>query len=245
MVHEPDNKDQRSFYDAAYGTAGFGAQRLFPNEELCRFMGRNFFPVAQETRGTVKILETGCGSGANLWMIAKQGFDAYGIDLSAEGIALCKAMLDHYETKATLNVGDMTQTGYAADYFDAVVDVFSSNCLTRNDGAHFLAEVARILKPGGKFFSYFPSKSSDTWTKPNHPDPDFKQRLDEDTLNGLHRIDGPFQGNNYAFRFLDPDGYDAMLEAAGLKTTHCELSGRTYRGREEYFEFLVIEASKP
>lgn len=34
------------------------------------------------------MLELGCGTCANLWMIAREGFRAYGLDFSAHAIAL-------------------------------------------------------------------------------------------------------------------------------------------------------------
>ena len=33
----------KDFNENAYKKHGFGAQRRYPNGELCRFMGRNFF----------------------------------------------------------------------------------------------------------------------------------------------------------------------------------------------------------
>ena len=78
------------FYDQSYKQLGFAAQRKYPNEELSRFMGRNFFSLKHEERSSKKILETGCGSGGNIWMLAKEGFDTYGIDLSTEAISLAE-----------------------------------------------------------------------------------------------------------------------------------------------------------
>ena len=90
------NQRVQAFYDAGYLHDGFGAQRRYPNEELCRFMGRHFFGIPRERRGDVRILEAGCGSGANLWMLAQEGFDTHGVDLSAEAIVLAQRMLELY-----------------------------------------------------------------------------------------------------------------------------------------------------
>ena len=80
----------KDFFNTSYEKLGFNEQRRYTNEELCRFMGRNFFSVSHEKRKDIKILETGCGSGANLWMITKEGFSTYGIDISQESLHLCK-----------------------------------------------------------------------------------------------------------------------------------------------------------
>ncbi len=240
-----DTKDAQLYFDNEYNSLGFGAQRRFPNEELCRFMGRNFFSLSPEERSKTRILEAGCGAGANLWMVAREGFDAVGIDLSAPAIALCERMLASYQCSAELHVGDMTQLPVEDASIDAVIDIFSSHCLTAAQGNAFLKDVARALKQGGRFFSYFPSARSDTWTDINHPDSAYPQRVDDNTLNGLHRSTGPFYGNFHPFRFLHPRQYKDLVESHGLRVTYCETLGRSYRNGQEYFEFVVLEAEVP
>ena len=39
------------------------------------------------------ILEAGCGSGGNLWMIAQEGFNTYGLDFSKESIKVVKNLI--------------------------------------------------------------------------------------------------------------------------------------------------------
>lgn len=226
------------FYEESYKALGFGAQRKYPNEELCRFMGRNFFCIPNDTRKDIKILETGCGSGSNLWMIAKEGFDAYGIDLSKKAIELCGQMLLKYDTSANLSIQNMVQLNFTDDYFDAVVDVFSSNCLTKEDHKKYLKEIRRIIKSTGKFFSYFPSKSSDTYLYPKNA-----PFIDSDTLTCISREDSPFYGQNYPFRFVHPREYQQSLLDLGFTVQYLETVIKTYRMGQEKFEFVVIEAS--
>lgn len=126
-------------------------------------MGRTFFSMPSEERKNTRILEVGCGSGGNLWAIAREGFDTYGIDLAPEGINLCRQMLESWGCTATLQAGDMTDLPYQSGFFDAVVDVFSCNCLPVKDFTRYLEGVARVLKQGGKYFSYTPSKNSDVF----------------------------------------------------------------------------------
>lgn len=65
-------------------------ERSYPNEALIQFVAANYFSLPQEDRCQLKILEIGCGSGANLWMLAKEGFDAYGLDSSEEALSLAR-----------------------------------------------------------------------------------------------------------------------------------------------------------
>jgi SAM-dependent methyltransferase len=236
------NAQCEKFYEDSYKSAGFAAQRRYPNEELMRFLGREYskFPAAQKK--SMRILEVGSGSGGNLWAIAHEGFDTYGIELSAEGVSLCHNMMDLWGKKATLAVGDMCNLPYEDNFFDAIVDVFSAYCLDEKMFAKYLEGVGRVLKPGGKYFSYTPSKNSDAF-KNYAP----ATLLDNSTLSGIHRETSPFYGNKYPFRFIAPDEHAAAMAAIGsarMKTAYNETVGRTYRHGTEYFEFSVLVARK-
>jgi SAM-dependent methyltransferase len=231
--------DTLTYYEACYARAGLAAQRRYPNEELCRFMGRHYFGVPREQRSSMRILEVGCGSGANLWMIAREGFDAYGIDLSLEAIRLCRLMLESYAAKASLQVADMTALPFPNSCFNAIVDVFSAYCFGNQLFAKYLDEVQRLLTPGGRYFAYAPSKRSDAFL--NHAPSGL---LDQSTLDGISRTDSPFHGNLYPFRFTTGAEYAAVLEQRRLRPNYNEIVGRTYSNGNEYFEFVVIAAEK-
>ena len=62
-------------WDKIFSTQEWGK---YPGEELIRFIARNFY--AAPNRKDIRILEVGCGTGANLWFLAKEGFNAFGID---------------------------------------------------------------------------------------------------------------------------------------------------------------------
>lgn len=215
------------------------SRRKYPNEELCRFMGRNFFHISAEKRQDIRILETGCGYGGNLWMIAKEGFDAYGIDLSPEAIILSKKMLDDYGVRACLSEQNMVELSFPENYFDAIVDVFSSYCLTAEEHGMYLEKVKNVLKPGGIFFSYFPSKISDAYLFPQNA-----KFIDPDTLACISREDAPFYGQTSAFRFMHPREYENKLTSLEFGIQYIETIKKTYKRKQENFGFIVIEAVK-
>jgi len=227
------------FFEESYRRSGLQAQRRYPNEEFCRFMGRHFFSVPRSQREEIRILEVGCGSGANLWMVAWEGFDAYGVDLSPESLELAKALLTSHGASATLCVGDMASLPFEEAHFHCVFDVFSSYCLTLTSFETYLNDVSRVLRKGGRYFSYTPSKRSDAFI--NHSP---AIMLDESTLDGIRRETSPYYGNFYPFRFIAAREYKEALFASGLEPTYCERVGRTYRNGEEYFEMLAVEATK-
>lgn len=130
-------------YEPAYKELGLASQRKYPNEAMLAFL-------ATQPKG--KVLEIGCGSGANLWAIAKEGFEAYGQDNASTGIELCKQMMDSYGVTAELRVEDFHKLDYPDASFDIVVDIRSMQ--HTDEKQTVIDEVRRVLKPGGYFFSY-------------------------------------------------------------------------------------------
>src|SRR3989344_3258077 len=128
MKHEK-NANSFRWYQKSYKKEGFGAQRLYPNEELLRFLGRHFFLIPIQKRKNIKILELACGSCSNLWMIGKEGFKAYGIDFSDVAIRLGKKMLKRWKTNASLTRGNFAALPYESNFFDCVIDVLSLYCV--------------------------------------------------------------------------------------------------------------------
>jgi len=239
MKIEISNINTKDYYDSAYSTYGFQAQRRYPNEEFMRFIGRNFGPIDKFEKNKIKLLELGCGAGANLWPLAAEGFDVHGIDISEEGIKLAERMFEQWGAKGTLTQGSMDNIRYADNTFDVVADIFSSYCLTESEFANFLLEVKRVLKSEGLYFSYHPSKNSMAYI--NHA-PALK--VDNSTLSGILREDSPYKCNNHNCRFIYPDEYKNLLGDVGLKTIELEIVSRTYNQMTEYFEFVTIIAKK-
>lgn len=122
----------------------------YPGEDVIRFVARNFYA---RSRNEVKILEIGCGPGANIWYLAREGFEAHGIDGSATAIRRCQERLASEGFKATLRIGDVAMLPYPDNTFDGVLDVECLCCNSRKASEKIVEEIARVLKSGGKFYS--------------------------------------------------------------------------------------------
>lgn len=124
----------------------------YPGEELIRFVARNFYRAPD--RSAVKLLELGCGPGANLWFCAREGFATYGIDGSASAIEQARGRLDAEVPgwQGEVRVGDFCAVPYADASFDAVIDNEAVYCNSFDASHAIYAEAARVLKPGGKLF---------------------------------------------------------------------------------------------
>lgn len=233
------NEIARAWNDAQYAESGLAAQRRYPNEEFIRFLAGYFLDIPLAERRNVHILEVGSGSGANLWVIAREGFDAYGLEISEAGAKLCREALAGWGVTATIEIGDMAAIPGPGDRFDAVADIYSSYCLDERGFDRFLASAHRVLKPGGKLFSFTPSKGSDAFT--NHAPATL---IDASTLNGIYRADSAYRGSRHPFRFISADEFCGAMKTNGFDVISCELTSRTYRSRAEYFEFVTMVAEK-
>jgi len=127
----------------------------YPGEDLIRFVARNFYRT--QNRKAVRLLEVGCGPGANLWYLAREGFGFCGIDGSATAIEQACARLDAecpgWRDYGEMHVGDIGHLPFSADSFDAVIDNEAISCNPFEPSQAIYAEMARVCKPAGKLFS--------------------------------------------------------------------------------------------
>jgi SAM-dependent methyltransferase len=92
--------------------------------------------------GQGRCLEVGCGTGAYGSRLRDLGWRPVGVDLSA-------GMLRHARGRLPVVQGDAVRLPFATGTFDAVTSVMVHTDLP--DYAPVLAEVHRVLRPGGRF----------------------------------------------------------------------------------------------
>lgn len=106
------------------------------------------FPFAQFTRHRgQKMLEVGVGAGSDFLQWVRAGTDAYGLDITQEGINNVQKRLDLYGLKAHLTLGDSEKLPYKDKTFDLVYSWGVIHHTPDTDQA--MQEIVRVLKPGG------------------------------------------------------------------------------------------------
>lgn len=221
-------------FEKQYLEKGFASQRQYPNEQLIAFLGSNYFCLSKEERKKLKVLELGCGSGANLWMVAREGFDAYGIDYASTGLKFCDEMMDIWGgVKADIRLGDMTQLPYLENEFDVIFDVVSMQHLTFDQHFDAYREIARCLKEGGRFFSYHLGENSISLKST-------EKMLDHCTVRNIEN--GFPLANNGPTCFLSANEVRRFLNDAGFSRVMIEKVTRSYNNQKSYLEYLVITA---
>lgn len=146
-----------SVWEEIYSQRDWGQ---YPPGELVRFVARNY--CSQPDRSQTKILEIGCGPGANIWYLAREGLDAYGIDGSITAINKCRARIQKEGLEAHLEVGDLISLKnlYPSSHFDAVIDVKCLGCNKMQGVRDILDQVISVLKPNGRMFSLMAAAGS-------------------------------------------------------------------------------------
>ena len=136
-----------------YGYAvppGTDGPALDPADEADRLCIQLYDHVLSGTdlRGA-DVLEVGCGRGGGSSFIARYRGPrtTTGLDLSRSAIALCRR--HRRAPRLGFVQGDALAMPFPDRTFDAVVNVESSHCYPSMDD--FLAEVHRVLRPGGSF----------------------------------------------------------------------------------------------
>ena len=97
----------------------------------------------------LRVLEVSCGHGGGASYFARtyQPAAYVGLDLNPEAIRHCQ--MRHRSVGLCFQVGDAQRLPFPDGSFDVVINVEASHCYPDFPG--FVDEVARVLKPGGRF----------------------------------------------------------------------------------------------
>lgn len=204
----------------------------YPSEDLIRFVARNFYQATDRSR--VRVLEVGCGPGANLWYLAREGFSFAGIDGSETAIDKAARRLDAecpgWRVRGELGVGDIASLPYDTASFDAVIDNEALSCNGFDAACGMYAEIARVLKPGGRLYSR--TFASGSWG----------DGTGESLGQGAWRCaEGPLAGKGVC-RFTAEDDIPALM--ASFEVDALELLNWTCDNRRQQVREWLITASR-
>lgn len=121
-----------------------------PNPGAVSMLVNNFYWA---DRKKIKVLDLGCGFGANTWYAAAEGYDTYAIDGSLTARDKTIELLISLGLCAAVGKGDIAAMPYETGIFDAVIDSATISCSNAVDSAEIYKEVARVMKPGGLLYT--------------------------------------------------------------------------------------------
>lgn len=136
--------------------------------------------------GRKDILDFGCGLGRHSIYFAKQGFRVSAFDLSVEGTDHLRQWARQEQVTVDVTVADMLHLPYPEDSFDGI---FAYHVISHTDTEgmkQILAEITRVLRPGGEIYLTLCSKETWSYKESGYP------RLDENTV--VKTEEGPENG---------------------------------------------------
>lgn len=109
-----------------------------------------------------RICDAGCRFGAYSLLLASNGFDVEGFDLSESAVAVTKELLGNYKIDASsYRAASVLQTGYEDEQFDAAVAYSVLDHMTVDDAKKGLTELSRIVRKDGLLVLAFDSLEED------------------------------------------------------------------------------------
>lgn len=134
------------FYDVLTNVGGLGSRSGIRRSTIER----------AETRPGEKVLDVGCGTGT-LTLLAKEhtGADGevHGIDPSPEMIDVARGKAAKAGADVRFQTGVIEKLPFTNDRFDLVLSSFMLHHLPDDLKRQGLAEIARVLKPGGRLLA--------------------------------------------------------------------------------------------
>ena len=127
-----------------------GHQQYYPWDSVVSFVFKN--APKDRPRHEIKILEVGCGTGANLWFAAREGFSIVGVDASSNAITRAQSRFEADGLIGNFRVENFTKLSFETNTFDLVIDRAAITCVDFESAKQASREVKRILKPKGRFF---------------------------------------------------------------------------------------------
>lgn len=201
----------------------------YPPEYVIRFVARNWYKTPQ--RKAVRLLDLGCGPGACTWYMAREGFSVCAIDGSTTAIERLVERLAAENLKAETVVRSYEELPWADETFDGVVDNVSLCCNPFSTCKQIVEEVARTLKPGGRFCSV--NFTPRTWGY-GLGDP-----VEPNAFNNI--CEGPLAGKGFSL-FMSREQVDALYKP--FAEVDIETVSYTTGGMAHLIELWVVNCKK-
>ena len=121
----------------------------FPHDHVVRFLMNHF---RDADTSALRALDIGVGSGRHTKLLCDLGFQASGVDISAEGLRHCADWLRSARQTATLKQTDMGGLPFPENHFDVAISYGVYNYADAASMKRAVSELHRVLRLGGLAF---------------------------------------------------------------------------------------------
>jgi SAM-dependent methyltransferase len=164
-----------------------GHAQRYPWDAVVSFVYRN--APRDRPRSQVKVIELGFGTASNLWFAAREGFEVAGVEGSAAAVERARQRFCEEGLSGDLRVGDFTAPlPFPSASFDLAIDRGALTCCGFSAAKNAVGELARVLRPGGRFF-FNPYSREHTSAKSGKPSDDgLVKDITQGTLVGAGQL---------------------------------------------------------
>jgi SAM-dependent methyltransferase len=114
------------------------------------------------------ILDVGCGTGTNVLWLARQGFRAFGVDVSPTAITIARRRAQRGKSRVDLRVASADRLPFGRRRFDAALDSGCFHSLPLGLRAPYARELGRVLRPDARFLLTWIPREVRTGLGPPH-----------------------------------------------------------------------------
>jgi SAM-dependent methyltransferase len=203
---------------------------IWPWSDMVAYVNR----YAKPSQGFKRVLELGCGAGANIPFFVNLKTDYYGIEGSSAIVALLHESFPELTDKIV--VGDFTQTIAFDGLFDLVVDRASVTHNTTEEIQRTFDMVIDKLRSGGRYIGI-------DWFSTTYSDAKMGDALDVHTRTNI--TIGQFAGLG-PVHFSDKDHLVGLLMVAGFEVERLEHKESNIivpadGGRKGWWNFVAVK----
>lgn len=130
------------------------------------------------------VCDAGCGCGIYTLLLAANGFQVSGFDISPKAVEIARNLLNTASYHAELKAASVLSSGYPDSTFDCVLSRDVLDHMRKSDAIAAVIELLRITKPGGLFLFTVDSVDEEYETEPH------TVNLDGDYLFNSGKWDG-------------------------------------------------------
>jgi SAM-dependent methyltransferase len=137
--------ESRKHWDQLHEQSRFRPR--FPNDHVVRFLLGNYSQAATQQ---MSALDIGVGGGRHTKLLCELGFQTFGIDISEEGLRHTQEWLASEGRSAVLKPASMSDLPFPDAQFEVVLAFGVYNYSIKKDMERAVAELHRVLRPGGR-----------------------------------------------------------------------------------------------
>ena len=145
-----DNRKQQEFFKKAYDLgsqrvpSGYGWPMEIDPQQL------KFLNIVKQSTSSGNALDIGCGQGRHTFMLAENGFDAYGIDFLERPVVEAQDKAKNEKLQNIhFKVMDVLDLDFPDNFFEVILDWSVVDHIYPKDWAKYFENINRVLKKDG------------------------------------------------------------------------------------------------